>query len=102
MTAFQNWRFSAAGDPNGNRTRVFAVKGFSPLKSTARPDLHASFRALNINDLRGEGDEMTENNLLLRRRASEFSLQRARRRCPPRPPCVGGECFSLRWCPHVL
>jgi hypothetical protein len=44
------------GDPNGTRTRVFAVKGDLPLISKARPAFPLSFCSLLINDLRGEGD----------------------------------------------
>lgn len=57
MSGCQDWRFSAAGDPNGTRTRVFAVKGEKPFKSTRRPAFHGLFRALFINGLREEGDE---------------------------------------------
>jgi hypothetical protein len=57
MTLCQKWRISAAGDPNGTRTRVFAVKGESPFKSTARPAFHDLFRAMFINGLQMRGDE---------------------------------------------
>ena len=56
MTALRKWRKSAAGDPNGTRTRVFAVKGDLPLESTARPAFHGLFRALYINGLQARGD----------------------------------------------
>jgi hypothetical protein len=56
MIAFQEWPFFAAGDPNGTRTRVFAVKGVLPFKSTVRPAFHGSFRSLFINDLQRRGD----------------------------------------------
>jgi hypothetical protein len=50
MLSFQH------GDPNGTRTRVFAVKGNSALESSTRPAFHRSFRSLRINGLRSRGD----------------------------------------------
>jgi hypothetical protein len=48
--------YKQCGDPNGTRTRVFAVKGDKPLVSTARPAFPVSFPPLFINGLRGRGD----------------------------------------------
>lgn len=59
MIGSREWRFSAAGDPNGTRTRVFAVKGDSRLESTARPRLPDLFHPLRFNDLRGRGDVLS-------------------------------------------
>jgi len=56
MRALEKRLFSATGDPNGTRTRVFAVKGEKALKSRPRPTLHLSFPPLRINDLRERGD----------------------------------------------
>lgn len=50
------------GDPNGTRTRVFAVKGNLSLESTVRPAFHVSFRPLYINGLRPQGDEMSSKS----------------------------------------
>jgi hypothetical protein len=49
-------RFSAAGDPNGTRTRVFAVKGNSSTKSMRRPASGRFSGSLSFNGLREVGD----------------------------------------------
>jgi hypothetical protein len=45
-----------AGDPYGNRTRVPAVKGIFPLKTTAIPQLWGKFGFIDYNALAGMGE----------------------------------------------
>ena len=54
--ARENIVYNQHGDPNGTRTRVFAVKVEKALESRPRPTLHLSFPPLRINDLRDRGD----------------------------------------------
>lgn len=56
MTYIAKSLISKARDPNGTRTRVFAVKGETPTKSTPRPAFPDPFRPLLINGLRSRGD----------------------------------------------
>ena len=56
MIYLWNWRFSATGDPYGNRTRVSAVKGLKAMESMACPAFPVSFSPLSFNGLRLRGD----------------------------------------------
>jgi hypothetical protein len=58
MIYIRNWRFSAAGDPYGNRTRVSAVKRLFAMESMARPAFPVLFLPLYNNGLRVRGDEI--------------------------------------------
>lgn len=64
-----------SGDPNGTRTRVFAVDCQSRLKSTAFPQFPALFQPLHFNGLRGSWQTRGEHRFTSAQEAAHSVLR---------------------------